>query len=173
VFLQNLHESHHNVGTAHLGAKKTLAHVSQRAYWPSWRTDTERYCRQCAVCQTVQHGIAPRHGEMKPYAASGIGDRLHIDLTGPHPSSRQGSVYILTAIDAFSRFLFCVPLKNKNALTVATALVEHVFLPHGSYRSMVSDQEENSAMKFWIQWQSCSEYKSCGLRRIVHRPTGV
>jgi transposase InsO family protein/predicted aspartyl protease len=140
VFLQNLHESHHNVGTAHLGVKKTLAHVSQRAYWPSWRTDTERYCRQCAVCQTVQHGIAPRHGEMKPYAASGIGDRLHIDLTGPHPSSRQGSVYILTAIDAFSRFLFCVPLKNKNALTVATALVEHVFLPHGSYRSMVSDQ---------------------------------
>jgi hypothetical protein len=139
VFLQNLYESHHNTGTAHLGVEKTLAHVSQRVYWPSWRTDTERYCRQCAVYRTVQHGIAPRYGEMKPYTDSGIGDRFHIDLTGPHPSSHQGSVYILTAIDAFSRFLFCDPLKNKNALTVATALVEHVFLPHGSYRSMVSD----------------------------------
>jgi hypothetical protein len=33
-----------------------------------------------------------------------------------------------------------VPLKNKTAITVATALVEHVFLPHGCCRTMVSDQ---------------------------------
>jgi hypothetical protein len=33
-----------------------------------------------------------------------------------------------------------VPLKNKTALTVARALVEHVFLPFGSFRTIVSDQ---------------------------------
>ena len=140
AFLKELHESENNIATAHLGVKKTLSHVSQRAYWPSWRSDTERYCRRCAICQTIQHGIAPRHGELKPYAASCVGDRLHTDLTGPHVASRQGSIYILTAIDAYSRFLFCVPLKNKTALTVARALVEHVFLPFGSFRTIVSDQ---------------------------------
>jgi transposase InsO family protein len=93
-----------------------------------------------ALCPTVQHGNAPRHGELQPYEANGIGDRLHVDLTGPHPPSRQGAIYILTAIDAFSRCLICVPLKNKTANTVATALVEHVFLPHGCCRTMVSDQ---------------------------------
>jgi len=69
-----------------------------------------------------------------------VGDRLHVDLTGPHPPSRQDSVYILTAVDAYSRYLICKPLKNKSALSLASALVEHVFLPHGSYRALVSDQ---------------------------------
>jgi transposase InsO family protein len=32
------------------------------------------------------------------------------------------------------------PLRNKTAIAVANALVEHVFLPLGSYRSIVSDQ---------------------------------
>ena len=140
LFLRHLHETDGNVATAHLGVKKTLAHVSQRAYWVNWRSDTERFCRRCVVCQSVQHGTAPRHGELQSYEANGVGDRLHVDLTGPHPPSRQGAVYILTAIDAFSRFLICVPLKNKNAVTVATALVENVFLPHGCYRIIITDQ---------------------------------
>jgi hypothetical protein len=33
-----------------------------------------------------------------------------------------------------------VPLRDKSAVTVATALAQHVFLPFGSCRSMVSDQ---------------------------------
>jgi hypothetical protein len=88
----------------------------------------------------AQHGNAPRHGELQSHEANGIGDHLHVDLTSPHPPSRQGAIYILTDIDAFSRYFTCVPLKNKTAITVATALVEHVFLPHGCCRTMVSDQ---------------------------------
>jgi predicted aspartyl protease len=140
TFLEQLHCSGGNVATTHLGVRKTQAHVQQRAYWPSWRTDTERFCHRCPVCQTVQHGAAPRHGNMRTYEANGAGDRLHIDLTGPHPVSRQGHVYIFTAIDAYTRYLVAVPLRNKSAVTVANALVEHVFLPHGAYRSIVSDQ---------------------------------
>ena len=139
-FLQQLHESSENVGTTHLGLRKTEAHVHQRAYWPKWRSDVERYCRRCVICQSVQHGIAPRHGEMQLYEPNGFGDRLHIDLTGPHPPSRQGSIYILTAIDAYTRFLVAVPLRNKMAVTVADALVERILLPLGCFRTIVSDQ---------------------------------
>jgi hypothetical protein len=100
----------------------------------------ETYCRHCAVCQAVQHGKALRHGLMQRYEAIGPGDRIHVDLTGPHPASRQGSIYVLRAIDAFGRFLVAVPLRDKSAVTVATALAQHVFLPFESCRSMVSDQ---------------------------------
>jgi hypothetical protein len=140
AFLKQLHSSGSNVATTHLGIRKTQAHVQSRAYWPSWRSDVEKYCRRCELCQTVQHGVAPRHGKMRTYEANGAGDRLHIDLTGPHPSSRQGHVYIMTAIDAYTRFLVAVPLRNKTAVAVANALVDHVFLPFGSYRSIISDQ---------------------------------
>ena len=139
-FLQQLHRSEGNIATTHLGVRKTQAHVQLRAYWPNWRTDTEKYCHRCDLCQSVQHGIVLRHGSMQTYEANGAGDRLHIDLTGPHPPSRQGHVYIMTAIDAYTRYLVAVPLRNKTVVSVANALVEHVFLPLGSYRSIISDQ---------------------------------
>ena len=44
------------------------------------------------------------------------------------------------AFDAFSRFLVAVPGRVKSAVTGASALAQHVFLPFGSCRSMVSDQ---------------------------------
>jgi transposase InsO family protein len=69
-----------------------------------------------------------------------MGSNSYIDLTGPHPPSRQGATYILTALDAYTRFLIAVPFKNKAAITVAEALVQNVFLPFGSCQSLVSDQ---------------------------------
>jgi transposase InsO family protein len=45
----------------------------------------------------------------------------------------------MTAIDAYTRFLIVVPLRNKSAEAVADALVEQVFLPFGTWRSLVTD----------------------------------
>jgi hypothetical protein len=77
---------------------------------------------------------------MRTYEANGPTNRLHIDLTGPHPSSRQGSVCILTAIEAFTRYFVAVPIKRKSAIVVASVLVEQFFLPFGTWRTIVSDQ---------------------------------
>jgi hypothetical protein len=66
--------------------------------------------------------------------------RPDVDLTGPHPPSCQGAIYILTVLDAVTRYLIAVPLRNKSALTVAEALVQNVFLPFGSCQSLVSDR---------------------------------
>jgi len=75
AFLKSLHENNLNVASTHLGIRKTQAHVRQRAFWMGWRKDVEIYCRRCAVCQAVQHGKAPRHGQMQCYEANGPGDR--------------------------------------------------------------------------------------------------
>ena len=147
AFLQSIHCSGVNTATTHLGVRKTQAHVQQRSYWPYWRSDTETFCRRCPICQTIQHGAAPRHGKMQAYEANGAGDRLHIDLTGPHPTSRQGHIYILTAIDAYTRYLTAVPLRNKTAVVVADAIIKHVFLPFGAFRSIVSDQGKEFCCK--------------------------
>jgi len=105
-----------------------------------WRTDVERYCRRFLARQSVKHGVALRHGEMQLYEPNGFGDRLHIDLTGPHPPSRQGSTYILTAIDTYTSFLVAVPLRNKMAVTDADALAEKILLLFGCFRTIVSDR---------------------------------
>ena len=49
----------------------------------------------------------------------------------PHPKSANGFLYVLTAMDQFTRFVICAPLRNKQATTVAKALIEHVFMRFG------------------------------------------
>jgi hypothetical protein len=88
----------------------------------------------------VQNGTAARHGRIHVNDPNGPYDRTHVDLTGPHSPSLQGSVYIMTAIDAFTRYMVAVPIKNKTALTVANALLDCVCLPFGCVRSIVTDQ---------------------------------
>jgi transposase InsO family protein len=139
-FLKEIHQPDLQSATSHLGVRKTQEHVMRRAYWTTWKKDTEKYCRRCIVCQSLKHGPAPRHGRMRVNEANGFGDLLNIDLTGPHPPSRQGCRYILTAMDAYTRFLIAVPLRNKTAETVATALVNSAFIPYGCWLRLNSDQ---------------------------------
>ena len=65
--------------------------------------------------------------------------KVHIDLTGPHVRSRNGYVYLLTAICTFSKYLIAVPLRDKSALSVAKALVKNVFLVYGAVELLVHD----------------------------------
>ncbi len=140
AFLKEIHQPEQPSATSHLGVSKTQVHVMRRAYWTTWKADTAKYCRRCLVCQSLKHGPAPRHGRMKVNEANGFCDLLHIDLTGPHPPSRQGCTYILTAVDAFTRFLIAVPIPNKTAEPVASALVISAFIPYGCWLRLNSDQ---------------------------------
>jgi len=49
-------------------------------------------------------------------------------------------MFLLTALCQFSKFGICVPLRNKEAITVAKALVDHVFLKWGMAHCLLTDQ---------------------------------
>ena len=65
-------------------------------------------------------------------------ERWAVDLTGPHVNS-NGYRYMFTAIDPFSKFGICVPIRNKEATTVANAMVNHIFLKWGLCHEILSD----------------------------------
>ena len=67
-------------------------------------------------------------------------ERVGIDLTGPHPRSRNGFLYILTYVDHFSKWAEAVPLRNKETTTVADALVDKMFTRVGMPFEILSDQ---------------------------------
>ena len=69
----------------------------------------------------------------------GPGERFAIDLCGPFPPS-NGYRYLFTAVCAFSKFGICVPIRNKEASTVAKAMVDHIFLKWGLVREILVDQ---------------------------------
>jgi len=67
-------------------------------------------------------------------------ERWYIDLTGPHPKSDRGNIWILTCLDRWSKWVEAFPLRNKEAETVAKVLVEQVFTRFGAPLSILSDQ---------------------------------
>jgi hypothetical protein len=66
-------------------------------------------------------------------------ERVGIDLTGPHPKSKSGKVYILTCLDYFTKWAEAVALPNKKTITVAKALINNVFPRIGCPLQILSD----------------------------------
>ena len=135
-----LHWVHDDPSSGHFGISKTQEKLQRYAYWSGWRKDVELYVRRCDVCCRYNKG--PRHHQ--GLLQNGIGlspmQKFHVDLTGPHPRSRKGNVYLLTGICSFTKYLITVPLRDKSALSVAHALLHHVFLLHGSVELQIHDQ---------------------------------
>ena len=109
------------------------------AYWRDWRADVALFCRLCIQCNRYRRGPGARQGELQQATAGGPFTTNRVDLTGPHIRSKNGFVYLLTVIDYFSKYLFCVPIRDKTALPVAKALVKHVYRLIGGPILQISD----------------------------------
>jgi transposase InsO family protein len=172
-------QCHEGMTGGHLGRYKTEIQVSRRAYFQGWRAVVQRVCRTCQACNRYHRGDAPRQGAMQIHEAGNPMERLAIDLTGQHPKSSGGHVYVLTVVDVFSRFLIAVPLRDKTARAVADALFKHVFCKFGTCQEILSDQgtEFNNSMMeqmcelFGIRKLRTTGYRASANGRIerIHR----
>jgi len=119
--LQIIHEKL----TGHLNARKTQEQVKRRAYWVGWRKDVDIFCRCCKPCSEYFRGTTPRHGTLQDMRVGSPMERLQLDLTGPHPRSKDdGMTYICTCVCAFTKYAVAIPIPDKSAITVARAVVE-------------------------------------------------
>jgi len=69
----------------------------------------------------------------------GTAERWAIDLCGPFCMSNNYT-YIFTAIDPFTKYAVVVPIRNKEASTVAKATVDHIFLKWELCFKVLTDQ---------------------------------
>jgi len=141
----SLHESfisacHTGMTGGHLGPRKTFQQVRRRAYFTGWRAKTYRICRQCKSCATYFRGKMKHQACMQPMATGNPMERMGIDLCGPFPESYDGKVHILTCTDYFSKWTESIPIADKQAITVAKALVDNIFSRFGCPWELVSDQ---------------------------------
>jgi len=75
-------------------------------------------------------------------------ETLHIDLTGPHPCSRRGSVFILTCVGPFTKWAEAFPAPNKEAATLARIIVEQVICRFGTPLATVTDRGKELGGEF-------------------------
>jgi len=56
------------------------------------------------------------------------------------PLSKKGYRYLLTAVCGFTKYLICVPITDKVSVTVADALMRHLYLVYEAPEILVHDQ---------------------------------
>jgi len=123
---------HIHADLGHFGQAKTCEAVARRAYFPGWRPYTKLIVRNCTVCnKSHRGGKMPTQTALRPMREFRLMSVLHADLVGSIPMGSNGKgqygfQYILSVIDAATRYLWLIPLQNKTAEAVANALYEDV-----------------------------------------------
>jgi len=153
----------------HFGIQKTTTQVECRFFWPGWQADVRRYCKSCDECVRYHRGKLPKHGPLKPVLAGAPYERWYIDLTGPHPKSDRGNIWILTCMDAFTKWAEAFPLRSKEAGPIAKILVEQLFSRFGPLLSVLRDLEREVDGR--IMRQICQLFGVEKLRTTAYKPS--
>ncbi|KAG9508436.1 Ty3b-i, partial [Fragariocoptes setiger] len=133
----------------HLGCRKTTKKLDQ-FWWPSMAKDVSKYVQSCKTCQEHKVPKGPPPGHLHPIPVSRLFEQVHIDIIGPiNVPSCISSRYIVTAIDAFSRYGFA---KAKQQVKTEDCLefIEEIIALHGTPERVVSDQGVQFTSNKWL-----------------------
>ena len=91
-------------------AEHSKQQLRRRSYWVGWSTDVDEFCISWAQ---YYRSKAPRQAMMQEMAVSAPFELVSIDVTGPHPRSSNGNIYIITIVDYFLKWAeVCAAVRN-------------------------------------------------------------
>ncbi len=124
---KHIKAAHVSAFARHKGMQITLQRVKERFYWPGMGTDVEAFVAACKVCKESKDplGLSANREPLRPLATpSKPNMRVHAALFQPGAVSVAGHKYVLVITDTFSKLAEFVPLKDKEAGTVARAIID-------------------------------------------------
>jgi transposase InsO family protein/ribosomal protein L21E len=138
--MEILHLLHSHKSASHLGITKTLGKLRQRFYWPGYKADVARWCKECKVCDSVNSSLNPKKAPLQPKPVYGKMDRIACDLMGPVVTSSAGNSYVLVVCDYFTKFTESYAIPDISAQTVADKLSTEWICRYGCATVIHSDQ---------------------------------
>lgn len=169
LVLSECHDSLWSGG--HLGRDKTKDKIVENYYFPRMNDYIDLWIKTCPICLATKRKhptklIVP----LGSLTASRTMELLSIDLWDAGVISGRGNKYVLTVIDAYSKFAMAIPMKKKTAEAVASKLYKHVFSTFGRPERLHSDNGLEFCNK--ILAEVCRLYKIEKSHTTAYHPQG-
>jgi hypothetical protein len=148
----------------HLGVRRTMDLLGRSYQWRGMYKDVQHVVRRCEPCDRARVSFAGVNPTLTPLPVKGMFYRWHVDLCGPFTESNEGYTYVMVAIEAYSKVLELVPLKNKSADSTAAAFIDMVLCRYGACAEVCSDRGAEWDAAFSEALVDCM---------VVHRPTAA
>lgn len=139
---QKLIEQFHNepIYGGHCGQKQLYANLRNKYYWPKMVTDVAKFVNKCHVCKLSKPGNKTKEEMCITSTPQKPFDIVQIDTVGPlNKTVIHGYQFIVTIVCDLTKYLIAIPTTNKDAVTVAKAIVENFILIYGPMKGIRTD----------------------------------
>ena len=124
-----LEMAHNKLG--HNGISRTYAMLKRLYHWKGMKASITKHIKNCDVCQNRNLQVVP-YVKLHFDTATFPIEFISMDLIGElYPPSRLGHKYALTVICMLTGYVFCIPLKTKQASEVLQAYIDNVYVKFG------------------------------------------
>lgn len=105
----------------HTGEARTFLKLANLVFWPGMRKEIIEYVKSCDTCQRIKKSKT-KYGKINKHTfEEKLMQKLCTDVCGPFNVNNQ-KIYILSMIDAYSKFIFMRATKVVNTQTVISLL---------------------------------------------------
>ena len=125
--------------TGHLGRDRVYSLLAESYTWSKMYIDCADQIRRCAACDRIRQSFGTTPQTLSPLPMHGLFYRFHMDTAGPVPKSDNGYEYVGVIVEAFSKWIDLVPLKNRTNQCTAAAFSERVLARYGAPVEVTTD----------------------------------
>jgi len=146
---------HEKIG--HFSEGKTLAEIKKRFFWHERTKFVKTMVRQCQDCQLVKSSGNVTLGieKMKNIPVYDLFYKVALDTIGPLPEIKDGSKYVVVAIDHYSKWCEARRVKDHDVSIVARFLEKEIICKFGVPRFILMDNGGEWMAKFDLM---CKKY---------------
>ena len=105
--------------------------------------DVDQFVESCDVCQRAKDPVHFKKNKEPLYSWAAPDSpwvRMHADLFTVGKKSKKGHKYVLVMTDAFSKLVELVPIMDKEAKTVAAAIVDTWICRYACPKQILTDR---------------------------------
>lgn len=134
-----LHNFHNTPTGGHLGQTRLYRKVKEIYRWKKMKKSVANYVGKCELCAKNKHQKRNKEPFEITTTPPKVFDTVSIDTVGPFTKTENDNRYAVTMQCDLSKYIIIIPTKDKEANTIARAMVEGFILTYGPMSKIKSD----------------------------------